>query len=68
VNGCARALPDAQQLRDDIAAAYAELRDLLLPMASVSPLKRVPENKVTEVKPQEALEPMDEHMPSFAAS
>jgi len=68
VNGCARALPDAQQLRDDIAAAYAELRDLLLPMASVSPLKRVPENKVTEVKPQEALELMDEQMPSFAAS
>lgn len=31
VNACARAVPDAPQLRDDILAAYRELRELLLP-------------------------------------
>lgn len=57
ITGCARALPDAGQLRDDIVAAYLELRQALLP-DNVSAFKRiVPAAKEPVLQTDESITP-----------
>lgn len=57
VTGCARALPDADQLRDDMVAAYLELRQALLP-DNVSTFKRiVPATEGSKLQIDESITP-----------
>ncbi len=58
ITACEEALPDAELLRDDLLAAFMELRQVLLPGSNVSELAsarsaRAPETTVNEAKEEE---------------